>query len=129
VQDTHPVILGLDFLKQNKASVDFDTSVLKLEGIEYKLVSPSKKSTLATVKSTISLPPGMTTVVPLRLRKHPKSCTLTLEPTSLFQEQFPDLEIIPLVFDSSAQPVWQTIQVLLLPYPTTKLLAWHTEFN
>ena len=69
-QITHEVILGLDFLQEQNAKINFSTNMLELQNglTEVELCHDQNKSSLVTVVGNISIPPRHEVIIPVTIR-------------------------------------------------------------
>ena len=85
----HDLIIGIDFLKKNKCSLDFSTSTLRSDsGIPIVNFVSSLMTGLARLKKTVILQPMSETLVPVKISKVPSNTAVLLEPVqSLLNNQ------------------------------------------
>ena len=105
MQGPHDIIMGMDFIKSNKLSV-VNGEFLQFQNNRcVPLVAPPKRSTLARTVTSVSLPPKSRTSVRVSISKkhHPKNQTLLFEPTYLFEQKFPHLQMLPSMMSTSHQ--------------------------
>ena len=76
------VILGRDFLKEQKAHVDYDKDILQIQGglVVAKMFSSPNKSGLARLINRISIPPQSATVARVKVRKSSIEGMTLIEP-------------------------------------------------
>ena len=81
----HPLLLGIDFLKANNCTLNFESQTIETEEGEpvINIIEADFKLGLARpIKHTI-IPPNSETVIPIRISKVPHQKTVLFEPTNM----------------------------------------------
>lgn len=99
LQAPHDMILGLDFLQQNKAVVDFTANSLRIGKQSFSLTHPVSRSCIVYLAEPKSLPPQSVSTVKIffKSKLSQKDSTFHLEPFKSFKQSFPELDLVPLV--------------------------------
>ena len=85
----HPLLLGIDFLKTNNCTLNFENQTIETEEGEpvVNMIEPDFKLGLARpVKHTV-IPPNSETVIPIKISKVPHQKTVLFEPVNLLTKK------------------------------------------
>ena len=95
----HNVILGIDFLKENSAVVDFGLGQLAIKGLTVQLGHPAIRSCLAKTVSTVHIPARYEGDIPVKCTK--SYCNTTLLFKTTLQSQFGNITVSPTLVNIS----------------------------
>ena len=91
IQTHHDIIFGLDFLRKNKAILNFDKKTVSLSNHTFKLSSPSFRSCLVKTSEKSILPPNSENNITVSLSKRHND-TVYIEPTVSCIQSYPNLQ-------------------------------------
>ena len=93
LQNPFELILGMDFISEHKAKMDFENSHIILDGEKFQLQPQPCRTTLTKTYQTEIILPFSSQDIPVKLSNGLLSQVMLIEPVSSLQRNFPSLEI------------------------------------
>ncbi len=102
LHDKYSMILGMDFLKPERATIKLGEGTVEFKNVTVPLVGPSTKACLTTAPREIYIGEGRVHTFEIYVKKRPTEGTYAFEPSHRFSEEYPELDFLPSVNDMSA---------------------------
>ena len=93
LQNPFELILGMDFISEHKAKMDFENSHIILDGENFQLQPQPCRTTFTKTYQTEIILPFSSQDIPVKLSNGLLSQVMLIEPVSSLQRNFPSLEI------------------------------------
>ena len=93
IQNVYPLILGMDFITENKGILDFSNSTITLNDQCHSLQPPPRWSTLVKAKQAHIIDAYTSVDIPVHLTRPVESACMLLEPVNYLTRTAPDLEV------------------------------------
>ena len=92
--NSHDIILGLPFLKQNNAIINVNDSEIQLKGTAVELIAPAIRSTRVRICKNEIIEAYMVSEIRVKLAKPIKTPLVLMSPISSVQRKFPGLTVV-----------------------------------